>query len=85
MRINWKVRVNNKTFWVTLIPAVILLIQAVASVFGFDIEFGELSDKLIYVVDSVFVVLTILGIVTDHTTAGISDSEQALTYDTPKR
>ena len=84
MRINWKVRIKNKTFWVTLIPAIILLIQAVASVFGIDLEFGELSDKLIYVVESVFVVLAILGIVTDHTTAGISDSEQAMTYTTPK-
>ena len=84
MRINWKVRIKNKTFWVTLIPAIILLIQAVASVFGIDLEFGELSDKLIYVVESVFVVLAILGIVTDHTTAGISDSEQAMTYTAPK-
>ena len=84
MRINWKVRIKNKTFWITLIPAIILLIQAVASVFGFDIEFGELSNKLIYVVESVFVVLAILGIVTDHTTTGISDSEQALTYTEPK-
>lgn len=29
--------------------------------------------------------LTILGIMTDPTTAGISDSKQALGYDTPKK
>ena len=84
MKINWKVRFKNKAFWLTFVPTLILLIQAVASVFGFNIEFGELSDKLLYVVDLVFVLLAILGIVTDPTTTGVSDSEQALTYTTPK-
>jgi phi LC3 family holin len=84
MKINWKVRFKNKAFWLTLIPTLILLIQAVASVFGFDIEFGDLNNKLIYVVELVFVLLAILGIVTDPTTTGVSDSEQALTYTTPK-
>lgn len=36
------------------------------------------------VVNALFAVLTILGIVTDPTTAGVSDSAQALTYDIPK-
>ena len=32
--INWIVRIKNKAFWVALIPAVLLLIQVVAAVFG---------------------------------------------------
>lgn len=82
--INWKVRIRNKTFWLTLIPAVLLLAQVVANVFGFTVDFGELGNNLVDVVNALFAVLMILGIVNDPTTAGVSDSTQALTYETPK-
>ena len=84
MKINWKVRIKNKNFWMTLIPATLLLVQVVASVFGVTLDLGDLGNKLLAVVNAAFVVLAILGIVTDPTTAGISDSEQAMTYDKPK-
>ena len=38
--INWKVRIKNKEFWITLIPAVLLLIQVVAAVWGYELDFG---------------------------------------------
>lgn len=82
--INWKVRLKNKAFWVALIPAIVLLVQVVASVFGVNIDLGDLGNKLIEVVNAVFAVLVILGIVTDPTTSGITDSEQAMTYTEPK-
>lgn len=82
--INWIVRIKNKNFWISLIPAVLLLVQVVAAVFGFTMNLGELGDKLLAVVNALFAVLTILGIVTDPTTAGIADSKQAMTYTTPK-
>ena len=84
MKINWKVRLKNKNFWLTFIPAVLLLIQLVAAVFGIKLDLGELGNKLIAVVNAAFVVLAVLGIVNDPTTAGISDSLQAMTYDKPK-
>ena len=83
--INWKVRIKNKNFWIALIPAVLLLVQVIAAVFGYTLDLGELGDKLLAVVNALFAVLTILGIVTDPTTAGIGDSKQALTYETPKK
>ena len=82
--INWKVRAKNKNFWIAIIPAVLLLVQTVAEVFGINLDLGALGDKLISVVNAAFVVLAILGIVTDPTTSGISDSSQALTYDRPR-
>lgn len=82
--INWKVRIKNKTFWLALIPAVLLLVQVVAAVFGYTLDLGELGNKLLVVVNALFGVLALLGIVTDPTTAGISDSKQALTYEKPK-
>lgn len=83
-KINWKIRIKNKNFWITLIPAVLLLIQVVAAVFDVTIDLGELGNKLLAVINAVFAVLTILGIVNDPTTAGISDSSQAMTYTKPK-
>ena len=83
--INWKVRIKNKTFWLALIPAVLLLVQVVAAVFGFTLDLGDLGNRLIDVVNALFSVLVILGIVTDPTTAGVWDSTQALTYKTPKK
>lgn len=84
MNINWKVRLSNKTFWISLIPAVLLLIQVVAAVFGFTLELSELGEKLLAVVNALFAVLAILGIVTDPTTEGVSDSRQAMSYDKPR-
>lgn len=84
MNINWEVRIKNKAFWMALIPMLLLLAQTVASVFGFTLDFGELGNKLLAVVEVVFSLLALLGIVNDPTTATLSDSELAMTYETPK-
>ena len=84
MKINWTVRFKNKTFWLALVPAVLLLVQVVAAGFGIDLNLDALGDKLLAVVNALFAVLTILGVVTDPTTVGISDSRQAMEYDKPK-
>ncbi|MDY3781356.1 MAG: phage holin [Candidatus Faecousia sp.] len=81
--INWKVRVRNINFWLTMIPAVLLLIQTVAALFGFTLNLGDIGDKLVAVVNAVFGLLAILGIVNDPTTKGLADSQRALKYDTP--
>lgn len=82
--INWTVRLKNKAFWLAIVPAAILLIQVVAAMFGYTLDLGEIGDKLLAVVNAVFSVLTILGVVTDPTTAGLSDSTQAMTYNKPR-
>ena len=82
--INWQVRIKSKQFWLALIPAVLLLVQVVAAVFGYTLDFGELGNKLLAVVNAVFALLSVLGVVTDPTTAGVSDSAQAMTYEKPK-
>ena len=85
MKINWKVRIKNKVFWLALIPALLLLAQVVAAVFGYELHIEAIGDKLTAVINALFAVLTILGVVTDPTTAGVSDSKQAMEYDKPKR
>lgn len=81
---NLKVRIKNKTFWLALVPAILLLGQAVAAPFGYKWDFAGLGTQLTGIVNAVFAVLSILGVVTDPTTAGVTDSTQALTYDKPK-
>ena len=83
MKINWTVRLKNKAFWLALIPALLLVIQTVAALLGFTIDLGDVGDKLLAVVNAVFGVLVILGVVVDPTTEGVSDSERALCYDEP--
>lgn len=82
--INWKVRIKNKAFWLAMIPAVLLLVQTVAALFGFTLNLGDIGDKLLAVVNAVFALLSILGVVVDPTTAGMGDSALALTYICPK-
>lgn len=81
--INWKVRLANRQFWIALIPAVILLVQVAAAVFGIEIDLGELGNRLLDVVNALFAVLVIPGVVTDPTTDGVGDSERAMGYDRP--
>ena len=81
--INWKVRIRNKQFWLSLIPALAMVAQAVAALFGFTIDLTTLTGKIVAVVDAVFVVLAILGIVVDPTTAGVGDSARAMRYEEP--
>ena len=83
MNINWIVRIKNKAFWLAFIPALALVVQAVAAVFGYTLDFTTLVGKLLAVVDAVFALLVILGIVVDPTTVGVGDSKRALTYEEP--
>lgn len=83
--INWIVRIKNKAFWIAFIPAILLLIQTIAAVFGYTLDLGDLGNKLLDVVNTTFSVLVILGVVTDPTTAGVGDSKQAMTYTEPNK
>ena len=62
----------------------LLLVQVVAAVFGITLDLGDLGNKLLAVVNAAFALLVILGVVNDPTTAGMSDSNQAMTYTKPK-
>lgn len=85
MKLNFKVRLKNKLFWTTMIPAVILLVMQVCKLFGLNLDLSGISSSLLDIVSTVFIILTILGIVNDPTTNDISDSDLAMTYKEPKR
>ena len=85
MKINLKVRFKNKIFWIKFIPALHVLIKSVANLLGLSIDLTSIESNLLEVIESVFLVLGIVGIVADPTTIGVGDSKQALTYNAPKK
>lgn len=81
--INWKVRLKNVNFWLAAIPAVLLVAQSAAALFGFALRMDAVQGKLLDLTNAVFGLLTILGIVNDPTTRGLRDSTRALGYREP--
>ncbi|HEN3143846.1 TPA: phage holin [Streptococcus agalactiae] len=76
MKINWKLRLQSKFFWVALISLIVLLSQQL----GFDIFPKNWEEVL----NTVLSILILLGVINDPTTAGINDSDQAMDYLVPK-
>ena len=83
MKINWKVRLKNRAFWIAIIPALALLGKQVLELFGINVDFTNVSKELLGIIETIFVILAIVGVITDPTTKGISDSERALGYSEP--
>lgn len=82
-KINWKIRLKNKAFWMTLVPALLLTAQRFADLVGVTFNFAEQQSELLAVINSIFVVLAVIGIVSDPTVEGFSDSHRALVADAP--
>ena len=82
-KINWSVRLKNKNFWLAVVPALALLFQAFANIFGIKLEFGETIDKILVFVNVLFAFFVLVGIVNDPTTVGLGDSTRALGYEEP--
>lgn len=84
-KINWSVRLKNKNFWLALVPALALLFQAFADIFGIQLEFGQTIDKILVFVNVLFAFFVLVGVVNDPTTAGLGDSTRALGYEEPSQ
>ena len=84
-KLNVPVRYRNKTFWIAFIPAILIFIQTMGTLFGISIDVSIMQGRLINVVNAAFMVLTVMGVINDPTTEGLSDSEQAMKYDIPKK
>lgn len=76
---------QKKSFWLALLPAIFLLVQTIAEPFGYKWDFVVLNQQAAAVINAAFGVLAILGIVSDPTTSGLSDSKQALKYTEPRK
>ena len=90
MKINWKVRFNNPMFYVQLVLSVLTPILAYSGLTATDLTtWAKLGEVLVQAISNPYVlslvVVSVYNALIDPTTSGIGDSEQALTYDTPKK
>ena len=81
MKLNMKVRFRSKTFWLTVIPAILEALYCILGALGIAPKLDKSSVEA--VVMALLGVLTVGGVVIDHTTEGIKDSERAMTYEKP--
>lgn len=82
MHLDWRTRLTNIHFWLALVPAILLLAQTVLAIFHIDWRPEELNNQLLAVINAVFGILTLLGIVNDPTSTGLHDTIEQPT-DTP--
>ena len=81
MKLNWKVRFKNKT-WLSMFISLI-----VGFVFNmlklFDIVPVVTENTIMNIITQVLTFLGLIGVLVDPTTAGIGDSNRAMTYEEP--
>lgn len=82
MNINWKVRLRSGPFWVGLVSLVLTFIYTLHSMAGVVPQFEQ--KQIMDIVVMLLQILAFIGVVTDPTTKGLSDSEQAMGYKEPK-
>lgn len=82
MKINWKLRLQNKTTLVTLIALCVTFAYQLLGLFGVVPTVSQ--DEIINTIGLLVNILVVLGVVVDPTTDGIGDSKNALNYQTPK-
>jgi phi LC3 family holin len=82
MKINWKLRLQNKTTLVTLIALCVTFVYQLLGLFGVVPTVSQ--DEIINTIGLLVNILVVLGVVVDPTTDGIGDSKNALNYQAPK-
>lgn len=81
LKINWKVRFKNKVFLMSFIS---LIVGFVYSLLGlFDIFPSITKNSILLIVDQVLTFLGLIGVIVDPTTAGLGDSDRAMSYEEP--
>ena len=81
MKVNWKVRFRNKLWLSSFISAILAIVYTILDVLGI---FPELSEThLSRLVEAVLLLLSLLGVIIDPTTVGVSDSNRACGYVEP--
>lgn len=86
--INWKVRFKNKAWVMAFIAQGLILVEIVLAmlnslgVINFQLT-DQIKEEVLTIVNTVFVMLSMLGVIQDPTTKGVGDSERAKGYTEP--
>lgn len=83
MKINWKLRLKNKVTLLSLAALIVGFIYQACGVLGIVPPISQ--DEVIQGVGLIINILVVSGVVTDPTTAGLSDSKMAAAYDAPRK
>ena len=81
MKINWKVRLKNKTWLLAMLVAIVAFVYQMLGLLGVVPAVSQ--DQITQLIGLVVNILVALGIVVDPTTMGVTDSTRALHYDKP--
>ena len=81
MKINWKVRLKQPSFWIATVPIVITFVYSVLALIGIAPSITQDTVQNLFL--ALVAVLAQFGIVVDPTTKGVSDSDRAMKYDKP--
>ena len=80
-KINWKVRFKNKTWLTMFISLIVGFIFNMLKMFDVYPSFTE--STVMTAISQVLTFLGLIGVLVDPTTAGLYDSERALSYNEP--
>lgn len=83
MNINWKVRLKSGSWWLGIISAVVTAVFAVLQLC--NVELPVTAEQVLQAATLVLMIPAAIGITTDPTTKGVSDSAQAMAYTAPKQ
>lgn len=81
MKINWKVRFKNPVWLTSFISLIVGFVYNILRCF--DIFPSVTQTQVMEIVGQVLTFLGLFGVVVDPTTAGMSDSVRAMTYEEP--
>ena len=80
-KINWKVRFKNKIWLGSFLSLIIGFVYSMLALFD---VFPEVTESLVLqLMNQVLTFLGLIGVIVDPTTAGIGDSERAMSYQEP--
>lgn len=80
-KINWKVRFKNKTWLAMFISLIIGFVFGILRLF--DVYPPMTENQVLNIVNQLLTFLGLIGVLVDPTTAGIGDSERAMSYEEP--
>ncbi len=83
MNINWKVRLKSGSWWLGIISAVVTAVFAILQLC--NVELPVTAEQVLQAATLVLMIPAAIGITTDPTTKGVSDSAQAMAYTAPKQ
>ena len=81
MKINWKVRFKNKVWLTTFFSLIIGFVYNILACF--DVFPAVTEHTVTRIVGEILTFLGLIGVIVDPTTAGLDNSNRAMSYEEP--